>query len=111
MTTAERDIAEALADVQDWSVRPVESFPPFPYGEPIQNPPQLKAYGPVTKENVHAGVRLLSMYFGERWRAASKTWASLPTDVRQRVLLQAQVMRCERLLAEMEAWLRDAEVD
>jgi hypothetical protein len=98
----ERAIAESLVEFADWWERPTESYAPHPYGEPIRNPPQLVVYGPVEKWNVHSGVRLVQMYFGDKLRAVEKAWATLPPDVRQRVAMEAALIRGERLCAEIE---------
>jgi hypothetical protein len=104
----ERAIAESLVEFADWWERRISPFEPHPYGEPIHNPPQLCVYGPVETWNVHSGVRLLQMYFGDKLRAVENAWAKLPPDVRQRVAMQAALIRMERLCAEIEGLSRNS---
>jgi hypothetical protein len=101
MMTAERELVESLADLQDFFAEPPEKWEKrHQYGTPLEG--RLKVYGNVEPWNVNSALWLLRALFAEKLRSANREWVSLPEDVRRRIEVEAMLIRFERVVAALE---------
>lgn len=107
VAAAERELAEALADLEDLLARPVESFGHFPMGTKLHG--VLSIYPEVTPVNIRAALALQQMYCCTYAREINEEWASWPEDVRLRVRIEAVLIRAERAVAELERMAAEKE--